>query len=83
MGTNWRLPPTLFDLPSNSQLLAKILFDAGFEAIIYKSSKTGKRCIAVFPQNLKHTDSFIELDVVPNIPDTITKLDEDTANKLL
>jgi hypothetical protein len=56
---NWLTNPVHFDIPSNSQLFGRLLIDAGFEAVLYKSSKTLHRCIAVFTQQLVGSDTVI------------------------
>jgi hypothetical protein len=62
---NWRLLPIQFGLPAPSQVLADLLREAGFEAILYKSSKGPGKCLAVFPDLLDEA-SFVELtDVAP------------------
>jgi hypothetical protein len=57
----WREEPRQFDLPANSQILGRLLRDAGFEAVLYPSSKNAARCLAVFPENLREADSFLAL----------------------
>lgn len=61
MATNWRQWPIQFEVPALSQVLAGLILAAGYEAILYPSSKNGERCIAIFPQNLFHRRSFVEL----------------------
>lgn len=58
---NWRAWPVQFDVPSNSQVMGGLICDAGFEAILYPSSKNGRRCLALFPANLQSSDSFVAL----------------------
>jgi RES domain len=57
----WRELPRQFDLPANSQIFGRLVRDAGYEAILYPSSKNAARCIGVFPENLRESDSFLEL----------------------
>jgi hypothetical protein len=61
LAKNWRAWPVQFDVPANSQVLGRMLCDAGFEAVLYPSVKNGQRCVAVFPTNLKRSSSFIGL----------------------
>jgi hypothetical protein len=61
LAKNWRAWPVQFDVPANSQVLGRMLCDAGFEAVAYPSVKNGQRCVAVFPTNLKLSSSFIAL----------------------
>ena len=58
---NWRNWPTLYDIPSNSQVFGKILLDAGFEGVIYNSTKGTGKCLALFIQNWNNSDSYLEL----------------------
>jgi hypothetical protein len=64
----WRYYPTQYEVPSNPQIFARLVRQAGFEGILYPSSKNPKKkCLAVFPENLQSSDSFIELkDKPPN-----------------
>lgn len=57
---NWRLLPRQFGLPAQSQTLAELIRAAGFEAILYQSSKGPKRCLAVFPDHMME-ESYIKL----------------------
>jgi hypothetical protein len=59
--STWREEPRQFDLPANSQIFGRLARDAGYEAILYPSSKSAARCLAVFPENLREPDSFLEL----------------------
>jgi hypothetical protein len=61
MGENWRGSAAHFDLPSNSQVLAKLLIDAGFEGVLYRSAKTKHKCLAVFTRQLVGSDTVIAL----------------------
>jgi hypothetical protein len=58
---NWRALPQQFDVPANSQVFGKLLRDAGFEAVLYPSTKGPKRCLAVFVENFENSSSKIEL----------------------
>lgn len=83
MAANWRQWPLQFDVPALSQVLAGLILAAGYEAILYPSSKSGERCIAVFPQNLFHRESFIEL-ASPAPPGSLhTRMDADNAADFL
>lgn len=78
---NWRIAPIQFGLPSPSQILAELIRAAGFEAILFQSSKGPGKCLAVFPDNL-FDGSFVELTDVP--PDGVThrRLDATSAVEL-
>jgi hypothetical protein len=58
---NWRSLPIHFDIPSNSQLFGKFLVDAGYEGVLYRSTRSSKRCLAVFTRQLANSDSSIAL----------------------
>lgn len=78
---NWRTLPIQFGLPSQSQIISELITAAGYEAILYRSSKSLGDCLAVFPNSL--TDhSYIE--ITGNIPSTLDhdRLDITTAAKL-
>jgi RES domain len=78
---NWRVIPTQFGFPSTSQILAELIFAAGYEAILYKSSKSGARCLAVFSENLLD-DSFVELADAPPQAVVHPRLISDTVEAL-
>jgi RES domain-containing protein len=65
---DWRTYPMQFDLPSNSQVFARIAAAAGAHAILYPSARQASgRCLALFPQNWKSSGSFVEVtDAVPS-----------------
>ncbi len=81
LNHNWRRLPVQFDLPAPSQLLAEMVRSAGFEGILYRSTRGAGRCLAVFPELLME-GSFIELVDTPPHEDTLTRLDADTADTL-
>jgi len=57
---NWRIWPVQFDLPAPSQILADLIRRAGFEGILYRSSKGPADCVALFPDQLS-AGTFVEL----------------------
>jgi RES domain-containing protein len=62
LSPNWRVEPTQYDLPSNSQIFGRLCAAAGAHAILYPSARDrSKRCLALFPQNWKGSSSFVEL----------------------
>ena len=78
---NWRVTPSQFGLPAPSHILGELIRDAGFEAILYPSSKGPGKCLAVFPGNLGDA-SFVQLkDEAPN-DTTVVRLDQNTAAAL-
>jgi hypothetical protein len=78
---NWRVEPRQFGMPSPSQTLAELIRAAGFEAILYQSSKGPGKCLAVFPDRLLD-GSFVELaDAAP--PEVRhSRLDSSNGNDL-
>lgn len=77
---NWRVRPIQFGLPAPSQILAELIRAADFEAVAYKSSKSGGTCLAVFVDRLA-PGSFIELSGTTPAG-AIARLDESTAEEL-
>lgn len=78
---NWRRLPVQFDLPAPSHVLAELVRAAGYEAILYASTKGPGNCLAVFPDVLRE-GSFIALKDKPPHPTTLTRLDTDTSETL-
>lgn len=66
MDPNWRHYPAQFNVPANSQVFGRLLVDAGFEAVLYRSTKSGKRCLALFTRQLNHSATRIK--VIPPGP---------------
>jgi len=62
MSIDWKSWPVHFDVPANSQVFAKMIVDAGFEAILYRSVKGSGKCLAVFTRQMVNSDSRIALD---------------------
>lgn len=47
---NWRYHASLCNVPANSQTLGQIAYESVIEAILYPSTKDGKKCLALFPK---------------------------------
>lgn len=62
---DWRKAPMIGDVPSNSQIFGRLIYQAGIEGILYPSSLAGKDCLAIFPNNFAVTSSYIMLDDEP------------------
>ena len=79
---NWRVWPVQFGLPSPSQVLGQLLRDAGFEAVRFPSSKNGKQCLVVYPQNVDDKRSYVL--IADPCPDGVAhmRLDQDSADEL-
>jgi RES domain len=78
---NWRALPVQFGLPAHSHVLADLIRHAGYEGLLYPSSKGAGRCLAVFPEGLRE-DSFIALQDKPPYSDTLATLNSDSSNAL-
>ncbi len=78
---NWRLQPIQFGLPAPSHTLAELIRAAGFDAILYRSTKGSGKCLAIFP-DLLTSGSFIELTDPPPSSNTHVRLDVDSADLL-
>lgn len=61
LANDWRRCPVQFGIPSNSQVFGRLLHDAGFEGLHYQSVRGPGRCVALFPEKLARSDSFLEL----------------------
>jgi hypothetical protein len=79
---NWRVLPMQFGLPSQSHVLADLIRAAGFEAILYQSTKGPGKCLAVFPEALEN-GSHIALRDVPPATVKYTRLDGGNADALV
>lgn len=79
---NWRYYPAQYGIPANPQILGRLIRDAGFEAIIYPSTVGLGKCIAVFPENLAHSNSFVELMDDPPSSVKLRRLDRQSWNHL-
>lgn len=75
---NWRALPIQFGLPAHSHVLADLIRHAGYEGVLYPSSKGTGRCLAVFPEALRE-GAFIVLQDTPPHADTLTTLDSDSS----
>jgi hypothetical protein len=75
LDPNWRDKPTHGDVPANSQIFGHLVRGAGIEGIVYPSKFTADPCIAIYPQNLRDTDSFVQLDDEPPHPHVSRRLD--------
>lgn len=81
LKNNWRTLPIQFGLPSQSHILAELIRAAGFEAILYKSTKGPGDCLAIFPDMIDGS-SYVELlgQALPGIKHR--RLDANSAKDL-
>lgn len=79
---NWRTWPIQFGIPSPSQQFAELAKSAGFEGIVYRSSKNPNgKCLALFADSLGSDQSYIELmDAFP--AGVIARLDLNSIDAL-
>lgn len=77
-SNRWRAIPTQFDIPATSQVFADLAKDAGYEAILYKSSRSVGRCMAIFPERLSESDAFVELTGEFPVEVELRRLDHET-----
>lgn len=59
--SQWRAEPQQCGIPAPGQMLGDFARAAGFDAILYPSQRGGRACLAVFPSNLRASDSWIEV----------------------
>lgn len=77
LAHNWRLYPSQYEIPANPQIFARLVVDAGFDGIVYASTKGPKACVALFPTNFSGSESYVELaDEAPRGA-THTRLDQE------
>lgn len=79
---NWRGAPVQFGVPAPSQILAGLIYDAGYEAIRYPSSKNGALCLAVFPSNFASAHTYVALSDPPPHGVAFPRLDMDSVDNL-
>lgn len=58
---NWRAMCMQLDIPANCQIFGQLVANAGIEGILYPSKFTGKKCLAIYPQNFD-SESFIAVE---------------------
>lgn len=78
MASNWRLFPSVLDVPSNSQILGQMISENKIQGILYRSAAGTGDCLAIYPQNFQDSDSCIE--VQDESPNTIVRRRLDSSN---
>jgi hypothetical protein len=78
---NWRRLPMQYGLPSNPQIFGRLLYQAGYEGVLYPSVKGAGRCLCVYPHNIGQ--SRIRLADQPPESTTCPELNRDTRKKLI
>jgi hypothetical protein len=77
--SEWRAEPHQCGIPAIGQMLGDFVRAAGFGAILYPSQRGGRECPAVFPSNLRASDSWIEVVGTPPPGSSRYRLDRDNA----
>ena len=65
LASNWCKEPAQFDIPANSQIFGQLAHQAGIVGILFRSTKTGKKCLAIFPSNFGGGSSSLAVDDDP------------------
>ena len=82
LAHNWRAYPSQYEIPANPQVFGRLVVDAGFDGIVYASTKGPKVCVALFPTNFSGSESHVQLaDEAPRGA-THTRLDQDTCKQI-
>jgi len=83
LANDWKAWPAQLQIPANPQILGRLIMDAGFEGVIYPSTKGGGKCVAIFPKNFDGADSYLELADAPPEGANCTRLDSQTWRDLV
>jgi RES domain-containing protein len=78
LDPDWRVWPSRYDVPANSQVFGHFLYLAQIEGVVYPSKFTGKDCIALFPHHFQFSTSYVELDHEPPHPKVPRRIDTST-----
>lgn len=80
LDPNWRMVPIQYELPSNSQVFARIAVAAGLHGILYPSSRVaGAQCLALFPQNWSGSASHVAISDPTPAGVGLTRIDGTTT----
>jgi hypothetical protein len=82
LAHNWRLYPSQYEIPANPQIFGRLVLDAGFDGIVYASTKGPKACVALFPTNFAGSESHVEIADEPPKGATHTRLDQATYGEI-
>ena len=78
LAKDWRAMPSQLQMPATPQVLGRLIMDAGFDGVIYPSTKGQGRCVAIYPENFDGSDSYLEIaDAYPKEA-RCTRLDSQT-----
>ena len=78
LDPNWRSSAALWDLPANSQIFAQLVREAGFEGVIFQSTKGRGLCVALFLEQLEGSTSYVCLADEPPSSEVLARLDSST-----
>jgi len=82
LAHNWRLYPSQYEIPANPQVFGRLVIDAGFDGVVYESTKGPKACVALFPTNFPGSESHVELADEPPRGATHTRLDQESWREI-
>jgi hypothetical protein len=83
MAQNWRELGAQLELPSNSQIFGQIAFHAGYDGVLFDSTRGNGRCLCLFVENLTYSETNVKLADEAPTGDIITELNSDTWSKLV
>ena len=83
LSPTWRELGMQLGIPSNSQVFGRIAFEAGYDGIVFKSTRGNGRCLCVFLENLTHSETLLKLPDPAPSPETVTELSAATWTKLV
>jgi hypothetical protein len=64
---SWSAQPMGLGIPSNSQIFGHIAKSAGIHGILYQSKFNTGKCLAVFPDNIDKSTSYVQIvDPIPS-----------------
>ena len=76
LDPNWRAFPQVVDVPANSQIFGQLARSAGCGGVLYLSKMTGRKSLALFPDNFQESKSFVQLDDATPSPSVISRIDQ-------
>jgi len=56
---NWRYVPAQHSIPAPCQIFGRLVRQAGYEGVLYKSIRTRKKCVALYPDNFSEQGTVI------------------------
>ena len=77
LAQDWRMYPSQYEIPANSQAFGRLLLESRFDGVIYPSTKGPRNCLALFPTNFVDSESYVE--VADKAPPGATKLKLDSS----